>query len=122
MTTNQTFLIVLEPCRPSFVSDATDAESAVVARHFAYLQSALARGRLVLAGRADDGQPGLVVIRAETHEQALDFAQRDPAIAAGIFRATIKPFRLALLERGEPSTPMPGDAPQADPAPPRSTP
>lgn len=101
MPNDQTYLIIIEPCRPSFVSDATGAESALVAKHFAYLQRALAQGRLVLAGRADDGQPGLIIIRATTLDEAHAFAQQDPAIAAGIFLATIKPFRLALIERSE---------------------
>lgn len=110
MSEDRAYLIVLEPLRDSFVNDATEAELSIVADHFAHLQKALKAGRLVLAGRAEDGHPGIVVIYADSIEQARAFVQDDPAVRTGLFTAQLKPFRLALLApQSDHSTPTSPD-------------
>jgi uncharacterized protein YciI len=91
------YLILLTPRRETFLQDATAEEMAVVERHFEYLQNLLAKGRLILAGRCEEGPPGIVVFEAESEEAAREVLDNDPAIEAGIFRGEVHPFRLALL-------------------------
>jgi len=50
------YLILLTPRRESFLQAATAEEMAVVERHFEYLQGLLAAGRLILAGRCEEGR------------------------------------------------------------------
>lgn len=91
------YLILLTPRRESFLLDATAEEMAVVERHFEYLQGLLAAGRLILAGRCEEGPPGIVVFEAESDEAAREVLDSDPAIEGGVFRGEVRPFRLALL-------------------------
>jgi len=91
------YLILLTPRRETFLQDATAEEMAVVERHFEYLQDLLAAGRLILAGRCEEGPPGIVVFEAESDEAAREILDNDPAVTAGVFRGDIRPFRLALL-------------------------
>jgi len=93
------FLITLRPPREGFADNATEQERAVIGEHFAYLQRALEKGSLVLAGRTQEATPvGLVILRAESEDSARRFADADPAVRAGIFRYDCKPYAVALME------------------------
>lgn len=92
------YLIVLKPPRATFAADATEAESAVVGEHFEYLKKLLADGVLIMAGRTDGAEMGLVVFAAEGDEAAHAMMNADPAVQAGVFSAKLYPYRLALLK------------------------
>lgn len=93
----QEFVYFVVPSRPTFLQDATEAELAVVAEHFEYLKGLLAAGRLVLAGRCQDGPPGIVVFEARDADAARQVAADDPAVRAGVFTAEVRPYRVALI-------------------------
>jgi hypothetical protein len=75
--------------------------------HLARLQQLAAEGRLLLAGplpavdAEDPGEAGftgsLVVAEFATLQQANEWAQADPYLAAGVYKqSTVKPFRKVL--------------------------
>lgn len=87
--------------------DSLDARLAARPAHLARLQELLAAGRLVLAGphpAIDSENPGpagfsgsLIVAEFESLAAAQAWADADPYIAAGVYRAvTVKPFRRVL--------------------------
>ena len=98
-TMNQ-YLTFLTPTRATFLDDATEAEYKIVDQHFEYLKGLLAEGRLILAGRCQDGPLGIVVFEANDDEDARELVESDPAIRAGVFQAEMRPYRVALL-RGQ---------------------
>lgn len=101
MSARQQFIYFIEPTRPTFTQDATKAEDAKVAEHFAYLQRLHAAGSLVLAGRTLQPQPvGIVVFEAENEEAAQAVFAEDPAVKAGVFKGRVAPYKVALL-RGQ---------------------
>ncbi|MEP0766181.1 MAG: hypothetical protein HRF45_06515 [Fimbriimonadia bacterium] len=91
------FIYVVRPPRPTFVADATQEETNAVASHFAYLQELRAEGRLLLAGRTEGGEFGIVVFVAEDAEHADQTVHADPAVYQGVFTADCYPFRVALF-------------------------
>jgi uncharacterized protein YciI len=91
------FIYFCRPVRETFLEDATQAELAVVAEHFEYLKDLHAKGRLILAGRCQDGPPGIVVFEAEDEQAAAVVMQNDPAVIGGIFEADVHPYRVALM-------------------------
>lgn len=95
------FLIVYRPPRETFTEDATDSESAAVGEHFEYLKKLMADGQLILAGRTEDASMGLVVLEAENLDTAEKIMHNDPVIKAGVFGATLYPYRIALLKSAE---------------------
>jgi uncharacterized protein YciI len=96
--TMQQFVYFVQPPRPSFINDATPAESALMGEHFQYLKRLLADGHLILAGpMLVEGGFGITVFEAEDEEAARKLAQGDPAVAAGLVRAELHPFRVSLL-------------------------
>jgi uncharacterized protein YciI len=89
---------IRSPRGASFVEDATEAESAVMGEHFAYLQAALEAGRLVLAGPATDGEfPGIVVFEADDEDDARAFMEDDPSVRQGVMLGELHAFRVSLL-------------------------
>lgn len=98
-----TFLYVLK-LTPKYQVESgwTDADRAVVGRHFERLAQATEAGQVVLAGRtaeALDRTFGLVVFEADSEDAARHFMDTDPAVQAGIMQATLHPYDIALLRK-----------------------
>ncbi len=86
---------------PQFQQEAawTDAENAIVNRHFERLAQAAKSGQLILAGRTREPLTatfGLVIFEADDEAAARSFMQSDPAVEAGLMTATLHPYAIAL--------------------------
>ena len=107
------FLYRIQPTRPAMLtSGPTVAEVEATQAHFAYLQAARDAGVVLGAGRtltADEGTFGIVVFRAPDATAAREFMEHDPAVQAGVMRAELFPFRIALwaARPDGPSAPVP---------------
>jgi hypothetical protein len=67
------------------------------AAHLARLEALEREGRLVLAGPFGDGSGSLVVLAAESLDDARAFAETDPYVTGGVFQAIdIRPFMKVL--------------------------
>jgi uncharacterized protein YciI len=74
-------------------------EAEATQAHFAYLQAARDVGVVFGAGRTlttDDTTFGIVIFRAPDETAAREFMESDPAVATGVMRAELFPFRVAL--------------------------
>lgn len=93
------YLYRITPTRDGFLLESTPEEDALVSKHFQYLQALTARGIVLLAGRTlhtDETSHGLVIMEANSEEDARPLMENDPAVKAGIFRAELFPFSVAL--------------------------
>ncbi len=94
------FAYRIQPTRIAMLTDAaTEREADVIAQHFKYLSDLTAQGQVLFAGRtltADEDTFGLVVVEAESEAAARHLMVNDPAVAQGVMRATLWPFRVAL--------------------------
>lgn len=97
------YLTILRPARAGMLTGGpTDDEARAVARHFDYLRGLCEQGVVLLAGRTqttDPGTIGLVVFQSIDDESARRLAAADPAVAAGVMTADVRPFGIALPER-----------------------
>ena len=95
------FIYVFDPVRPELVTDPdawTEEDTRIAHDHFAYLKSATEEGIVILAGRSIDGEgPAVVILDASTETEARQFMERDPFVAGGLMRASLHPFRAALV-------------------------
>lgn len=65
--------------------------------HLERLRALAEHGRLILAGPFTDHTGSLIVIEAESLEEATCFAQEDPYTVHGIFhRIEVHPFKMVL--------------------------
>lgn len=99
----QQYVYVLHLAPPFQQESAwTDAENAVISRHFERLAQAAESGQLILAGRTLEPLSatfGLVIFEAESEAAARTFMQSDPAVEAGLMTATLHPYAVALQRK-----------------------
>ncbi len=93
-------LCLLTPTRAGFHLDPTEIEQTALARHFEFLKQLVADGRVLTAGPCDDGSLGLVVFPKLEAAEAAAVMEGDPAVAAGVFRAETRPWRMSLCGTG----------------------
>jgi uncharacterized protein YciI len=107
------FLYRIVPARLEMLtSGPTVEEMAATQAHFAYLDAAREAGVVLGAGRTltrDETTFGIVIFRAPDEQAARDFMEHDPAVHAGVMRAELFPFRIALWapRTDAPATPPP---------------
>lgn len=94
------FIYVIRPVRPEMLATGMTAdEQAAMAAHFAYLQAQASAGIVRLAGRtqtSDAATFGLCLFEASDAAAAAAFTAADPAVARGVVRAEVFPFRTAI--------------------------
>lgn len=77
----------------------TKEDNEAVQRHFARLQKAARKKKVLLAGRtSEEGAKtfGLVIFEARNVEEATAFMKADPAVVAGIMTAELHPYQVAV--------------------------
>ena len=96
------WLYRIVPSRPEMVADATPDEQRIVGEHFAYLVALRDRGVLVIAGRTQEteGTFGITIFEADDEPAAREVMNSDPAVAAGVFVASLHPYRIAVARDG----------------------
>lgn len=94
------WLIVLRPTRIGMLTEGpTEREAAVVDAHFEHVRGHCDAGRILLAGRTQTGDAnsmGIAILPAMAESEARAIMHADPAVEAGIMRAELFPFRVAL--------------------------
>ena len=94
------FLYLVRPTRPAMLTDGmTAAEESTLAAHFAYLRQLADQGIVRLAGRTQETGAqtfGIVVLRADTVDDAQRLVDADPAVAHRVMTAELFPFRIAI--------------------------
>ena len=95
------FIYMFESVRPELITDPdawTEEDTRMGSEHFAYLQKATQDGIVILAGRSLDGEgPAVVIFEADSEYRARSFMEADPFVAGGLMRASLHPFRAALV-------------------------
>jgi uncharacterized protein YciI len=79
----------------------TQEEERIVDEHFNYLVELAERGVVILAGRTlnnDETTFGIVIFRASSEASAQEMVNGDPAVRAGVMRAELFPFSVAVAE------------------------
>ena len=96
------YLYKIQPTRAGFLIESTPEENRIVSEHFDYLKNLSNRGVVLLAGRTlntDRSSFGIVVFVAENDTEARNILENDPAVRAGVFRAKLFPYRVALVSK-----------------------
>ena len=97
------WIYLLKPSRLEMVTEsATPEESETVSRHFAYLKDLTEKGVTILMGRTqnnDENTLGIVIFEAEDESAARNIMESDPAVMAGVMRAELFPYRVALMRK-----------------------
>jgi uncharacterized protein YciI len=93
------FLLKLNPPRPTFQADMTDAEAELMGRHIAYWSGQLEAGRIAVFGPVADpeGGYGVAVVGTDSEAEVQELIARDPVITDGTgFRYDVLPMPGAI--------------------------
>ena len=94
------YLYRLEPSRPEMLgSGATMRESRILEDHFEYIAELVRQGVVHLSGRTqniDDSSFGIVILSADSEDEARTIMSNDPAVRGGVMRARLFPYRVAI--------------------------
>jgi uncharacterized protein YciI len=92
------WIYFLHAPRENFAATLTAEEQAVWGVHFERLQRLLEEGTLIMAGPTlGPVNTGIAVIEAPDEDAARRLMEEDPAIASGVARGELRPFRVSLL-------------------------
>lgn len=95
------YIYVLHPVERLHEPGAwTEQDNAAVSAHFTRLQEATASGKVILAGKTDEPDAttfGIVIFEAADETEAKAFMDSDPAVVAGVMRAELHPYSVALM-------------------------
>lgn len=92
------FLYKLIPPRPTFATDMTDAEAAVMAEHVRYWHDLISAGTAVTFGPVADpaGVWGLAVVTAREADEVHALGAKDPAVGSGLATFEVHPMPDAI--------------------------
>lgn len=62
--------------------------------HVDYIETLIADRRILMGGPFDDGSSAMYVMLAVTRETASELAESDPYVRSGVYRATVRRWRL----------------------------
>jgi len=95
------WIYLLKPSRLEMVTEGpTPEETQAVSRHFAYLKDLTEKGVMILMGRTqnnDENTLGIAIFEAEDESAARMIMENDPAVSAGVMRAVLYPYQIALM-------------------------
>lgn len=99
----QQFLYVLRVA-PQLQDESkwSEKDQAATTKHFERLKQATEKGQVILAGRTSEALDktfGLVIFEAENEAAARKFMNEDPAVKAGVMKATLHPYAVALQRK-----------------------
>lgn len=92
------WIYFINPPRDDFAATMSDDEADVWGVHWERIKRLYAEGRIVLVGPTlGHHNTGICVFEAPDEAAARAFMNEDPAIASGIGRGELRPFRVSLL-------------------------
>jgi uncharacterized protein len=95
------FLYRLTLNRPALLTAGPSAsEQRQLAEHFSYLQDLTKRGVMILVGRTQTTGPdtfGIAIFEAEDETAARAIMEADPAVASGLMKGELFPYKIALM-------------------------
>ena len=92
------FFLKLNPPRPSFMADITDAERAIMFQHVNYWNKYLENGTMLIFGPVMDpkGGYGVGIVEVDNDEQLQELIAKDPA--NGLNTYEVHPMRAVMKQ------------------------
>ncbi len=96
------YYAIIKPYRQDFITNPRENEDKIMQDHFFYLKSLMKQKKLFFAGPTliPEDPFGVIILEAETAEEAKNLLKKDPSIKAGIQRIDdLRPIRLSLTRK-----------------------
>jgi uncharacterized protein len=96
----QHFYMKLIPPRPTFPTDMTDQERALMLEHVQYTHGQFAAGKVLIFGpvMAPGGPFGMAVFEAENESEVRAIMENDPTVKVGLNTFEMYPMRVGAAQ------------------------
>jgi uncharacterized protein len=92
------WILFLHAPRERFAETMSDEEGRIMGEHFVRLQRLYAEGAMILVGPTlGQVNTGIAVFEAPDEEAAQRIVDEDPAVASGLMRGELRPYKVSLL-------------------------
>ena len=91
------YFVRLLGTRPGWPEDMTDKESAIMQKHYDYLKDLTARKKVVIAGPVFGNVFGLIILRVDSKDEALEIMNNEPSVTGGVHKYEMSPMKASLL-------------------------
>ena len=92
------WIYIIHPPRENFAATMTDDEGEVWGHHWQRIKRLFLEGSIVMIGPSlGSNNLGICIFEAPDEEAARKFMEEDPAIASGIGRGELQPYRVSLM-------------------------
>jgi uncharacterized protein YciI len=99
------WIYVLKVTRLEMLTEAPmPEEERIVSQHFTYLKELTDKGVIILMGRTQNNDKttfGIAIFEAADEKAARAIMENDPAVRAGVMRATLYPYKIALMRENQ---------------------
>lgn len=98
------FVYKVIPPRPTFATDQSDAEAAIMSEHVNYWTGLMREGKAVAFGPVLEpaGFWGLGIVEGETEADVQEISQSDPVVTSGVATVEIYPMPRAIVRSSQP--------------------
>jgi uncharacterized protein YciI len=95
------YFLKLIPPRPTFATDMTPEEGAVMQKHAAYWAEMFKTGKVLIIGPVLDpkGAWGMAVLETDSLADAQKMADNDPSVKSGLNKAELSPMSVFLRKQ-----------------------
>lgn len=93
------YVYKLIPPRPTFDTDMSESEAAIMGKHFSYWEGQLATGKVVIYGPVQEatGTWGLAVVEADDEADVRAIGDSDPAVVSGMSTYQVWPMATSIV-------------------------
>ena len=97
MSEKKDYFVRLIGTREGWPNNMTDDEDRIMGEHFVFLKTLVLEKKVVAAGPVMDPTVGLIILRADSEEEAREIMENEPSVVQGLHTYELQPMHLSLL-------------------------
>lgn len=90
------YIYRITPRDPKFLEHMTERDQEIMGRHWQYILDLHNEARIIMAGRTEDREYGIVIFTADNPDEARSIPENDPAVKEGVMDYTVHAYNIAL--------------------------
>ena len=104
LMSKQHFFVKLIPPRPTFPTDMSPEERAIMLRHIEYTTRLFAEGKVLIFGPVLDASDpfGMAVFEVENESEVVQLLNGDPSVSCGLNQFAVIPMRVGAAQGPSP--------------------
>ncbi len=103
------YLVKLIGTRPTWPDDMTRDEEKIMSEHFVYLRDLASRKKVLMAGPVFEFKFGLIVLKVQSEEEAIEIMSNEPSVMKGIHTYEMSEMVASIMAESMPAFQYPSE-------------